>query len=58
MSLWLMWINDGTPWKKGRNTTDNPRAPHIECATAYETIKAAGQTSKENKSSRVDVSHI
>ena len=32
MALRWMQINDGTPWKKGRNTIDDPRALHIECA--------------------------
>ena len=34
LSLRWMRINDGSPWQKGQNTTNDPRALHIECASA------------------------
>ena len=35
LSLRWMRINDGSPWQKGRNTVDDPRALHIECAAVH-----------------------
>ena len=35
LSLRWMRINDGSPWQKGRNTSDDPRALHIECASSH-----------------------
>ena len=35
ISIRWMRINDGSPYVKNRNTTDDPRAFHIECASVH-----------------------